>query len=190
MKIGNDAKVKEMVTEIENTKNDKTKVIVLTTGGTIDKVYDEFDGSLQNRQSQIKKMLLSKLRLPYTELEVISILAKDSLNITDYDRSLIVQSIEKQMQKGHPIMVIHGTDTMAKTARFCFENIKDPLVPIVFTGAMRPLGFVDSDAFQNVTEALLVSKILPNDIYISFHNRVFKVPNVKKNQLTKTFECT
>ncbi|TNF00611.1 MAG: asparaginase, partial [Deltaproteobacteria bacterium] len=49
-------------------------------------------------------------------------------------------------------------------------------------------GFDDSDARQNVTEALLASKILPAGIYISFHNRIFKVPNVRKNKKLGTFE--
>ena len=58
------------------TNNLKSRIIVLTTGGTIDKSYDEFDGSLQNRGSEIKRDLIGRLRLPYTELEVMSLMAK------------------------------------------------------------------------------------------------------------------
>ena len=172
------------------TDNTKSRIIVLTTGGTIDKSYDEFDGSLQNRGSEMKGLFLSQLRLPYTELEVVSLMAKDSLRMNDYDRSLLAQSVKAQMQKGHPIVVVHGTDTMAKSANYVLEHIGKADVPIVFTGAMKPIGFIDSDASQNVTEALLVSKILPAGVYISFHNRVFKVPFVRKNLLTRTFEFT
>lgn len=173
----------------DKTNNLKSRIIVLTTGGTIDKSYDEFDGSLQNRGSEIKKQLINRLRLPYTELDVISIMAKDSLRMNDYDRSLLCQSIRAQMQKGFPIVVIHGTDTMAKSASYTYENIKDLKVPVVFTGAMKPLGFIDSDAQQNLTEALLASKLLTPGFYISFHNRIFPVPNVRKNPLTRTFEA-
>jgi L-asparaginase len=162
-------------------------VIIMTTGGTIDKSYDEFSGSLSNRQSQIKHRILSKLRLPYTRIEVVSIMSKDSLQMTDYDRSLLVKSIEAQSEKGKPIVVLHGTDTMAKSATFLHEQI-DPKVPVVFTGAMKPLGFEDSDALQNVTEALLAAQMSPPGVYISFHNRVFSAPNFRKNHEKGTFE--
>lgn len=170
--------------------NEKTRVIIVTTGGTIDKTYDELDGSLENKESAIRESILKRLRLPYTELEVISVLNKDSLYMTDFDRSLLVKSLRIQLSKGSPIVVLHGTDTMAKSAQFVLNEIKNPPVPIVFTGAMKPLGFDDSDAKQNVTEALLASKILAPGVYISFHNRIFTVPHVRKNKDKRTFEAT
>ncbi|MCO4752874.1 MAG: asparaginase, partial [Bacteriovoracaceae bacterium] len=59
----------------------------------------------------------------------------------------------------------------------------------VFTGAMKPLGFEDSDAIQNVTEAMMVAKVIQPGIYISFHNRLFEVPGAKKNKAKRTFEA-
>jgi L-asparaginase len=169
--------------------NKKTNIVVITTGGTIDKSYDEFQGSLSNRETQLKRLILSKLRLPYTNLDVISVLSKDSLHMTDYDRNLITKTIEGQLSKGDPIVVLHGTDTMAKSAEFVELKIRENLdVPVIFTGAMKPMGFTDSDANQNVTEALLASKMLQAGVYISFHNRIFKVPGVSKNHQTGTFE--
>lgn len=170
--------------------NEKTRVIIVTTGGTIDKTYDELDGSLENKESAIRESILKRLRLPYTELEVISVLNKDSLYMTDFDRSLLVKSLRIQLAKGSPIVVLHGTDTMAKSAQTVLNEIPTPPVPIVFTGAMKPLGFDDSDAKQNVTEALLASKILGPGVYISFHNRIFTVPFVRKNKDKRTFEAT
>lgn len=168
--------------------NNAEKIIIVSTGGTIEKTYDEFEGSLGNRESEVKKRIIAKLRLPYTELEVFSIIAKDSLHFTEYDRSIMVKTIEGQLQKNHPIVVLHGTDTMAKSAERIYKDIPNPSQPIVFTGAMVPMGFEDSDARQNVTEALLASKILGPGVYISFHNKVFKVPGVRKNPKKRTFE--
>lgn len=168
--------------------NSKTRVILITTGGTIDKTYDEGDGTLENRDSLIKQALVARLRLPYTELEVFSIMSKDSLYMTDEDRSLICMYMKNQLSRKVPIVVLHGTDTMTHTAEFCLKNIGEVPVPIVFTGAMKPLGFSDSDAQQNVTEALLAAKLLKPGIYVSFHNRIFNVPNVKKNKDKRTFE--
>ncbi|PIP91818.1 MAG: asparaginase [Bdellovibrionales bacterium CG12_big_fil_rev_8_21_14_0_65_38_15] len=163
-------------------------IVVITTGGTIEKTYDESDGSLANRESVIKARIMSRLRLPYTGLQVFSVMSKDSLFMTDDDRSLLIQFIKAQLEKNIPIVILHGTDTMAISAERCFQDIKDPKVPIVFTGAMKPLGFEDSDALQNVTEALLASKLVSPGIYLSFHGRVFKVPGVKKNRDRGTFE--
>jgi L-asparaginase len=164
------------------------KVTILTTGGTIEKSYNEFDGSLKNRQSLLKNRLLSKLRLPHTEVTLHEVMAKDSLLMTEEDRQIIWQNIEKEMSKNNPILVLHGTDTMEVTAEFCFNKCPQPPIAIVFTGAMKPMGFEDSDAAQNFTEALAVSHVLPPGFYISFHNQVFNVPNVSKNKKRRTFE--
>ncbi len=172
-----------------NALNPKQKIIVITTGGTIEKTYDEEEGALENRESLIKDEILSQLRLPYTELEVYSILAKDSLYMTDEDRSFLALSIKHHLSKKSPIVVLHGTDTMAHSAEYVLKELKNLPVPVVFTGAMKPFGFEDSDAKQNVTEALLASKLLAPGVYISFHNRIFLVPNVKKNKEKRTFEA-
>ena len=163
-------------------------VVIITTGGTIEKTYDEFDGSLQNRGTSIRNRILSKMRLPYTNILVYPLLSKDSLYMTDADRALIAVTIQDQMARHCPIVVLHGTDTMSVTAEHCYKTLPPPTVPVVFTGAMIPMGFEDSDASQNMTEALLAAKLLPPGFYISFHNQIFKVPNVRKNKEQGTFE--
>lgn len=162
--------------------------MVLTTGGTIEKSYNEFDGSLKNRQSRLKNRLLSKLRLPHTDVRLQEIMAKDSLNMTEEDREAIWRKISEEFSKEDPIVVLHGTDTMEVTAKFCFDHCPEPPVPVVFTGAMKPMGFEDSDAPQNFIEALCLSQVLESGFYISFHNRVFQVPHVRKNRRRRTFE--
>lgn len=165
-----------------------TDVIIITTGGTIEKTYNEFDGSLENRGTSIKNRILTKLRLPYTNLSVYPLLSKDSLYMTDEDRELIAATIKDQAAKGAPIVILHGTDTMHISADFALKKLGTINVPVVFTGAMIPMGFDDSDATQNVTEALLAAKMLPPGFYISFHNQIFTVPHVRKNREKGTFE--
>ncbi len=164
------------------------KILVFATGGTIEKTYNEFDGSLENRGTSIRNRILSKMRLPATEIEVQSLMSKDSLYMTDQDRELICQNIKTHASGPHPIVVLHGTDTMTVTAEFCQTQIAAPKVPIVFTGAMIPMGFDDSDATQNVTEALFSTRFLSPGFYISFHNQIFEVPFVRKNKEKSTFE--
>ena len=108
--------------------------------------------------------------------------------MTDEDRQFIISSIKYASGQGKPIVILHGTDTMQDTAELCALSWK-PSVPVVFTGAMKPLGFEDSDAIQNVTEAMMVAKIIQPGVYISFHNRLFEVPGARKNKVKRTFEA-
>lgn len=170
--------------------NPVDKIIVLTTGGTIEKTYDEIEGSLRNRETIIRHRIEDGLRLPYTKIEVKSIMAKDSLDMTEDDRFVILASI-KELANAYkaPIVVLHGTDTMQQTAELVEKTWEQPTVPVVFTGAMRPLGFVDTDAVQNVVEAMILAKVLVPGVYISFHSRLFHVPGVRKNKAKGTFEA-
>lgn len=175
--------------ESVESENKTTEIVIITTGGTIEKVYDEKEGTLENRGTLIRNRISSRMRLPYTQFTVYPLLNKDSLYMDDEDRLLIVMTIRDQLKKNCPILVVHGTDTMAQSATRVFQEITDLKVPVVFTGAMIPMGFEDSDATQNVTEALLACKLLPPGVYISFHNQIFKLPNVRKNKEKRTFEA-
>ncbi|MEO0334968.1 MAG: asparaginase domain-containing protein [Pseudomonadota bacterium] len=165
----------------------KQQVTILTTGGTIEKSYCESDGSVKNQEPQLKAMLLSRMRLPHTDFWIEEIMAKDSLDMTDQDRDLVVQKIREHSASKRPIVVLHGTDTMEKTILHCHHSMK-PSVAVIFTGAMKPAGFIDSDAQQNFTEALFASQIVPPGFYISFHGHLFEAPHVRKNHDLGTFE--
>lgn len=168
--------------------NEIIPLFILTTGGTIEKIYDEFEGSLQNKDTIVKNKILQKLRLPYTDIHVQQIMSKDSLVMDDKDRASILESIKTYAKAGNPVVVLHGTDTMDQTAKHCFENFKDVPVPVVFTGAMKPLGFDDSDAAQNVVEAIFAARIMKPGFYVTFHGKLFTVPKFRKNKQRGTFE--
>ncbi len=164
---------------------------IISTGGTIEKTYDEQEGSLENKATQLEKRILSKLRLPGCLYNVTSILSKDSLFFNDQDRELVVQTVVEKMsdKRVGAIVIVHGTDTMVKTADYVRLNIINPKVPIIFTGAMKPMGFDDSDALQNVTETMLATRVCASGgVYIVFHGRVFTVPFVRKDKDKGTFE--
>jgi L-asparaginase len=167
---------------------------ILTTGGTIEKSYDEKEGVFENKESFLSHTLNAKLRLPHTQITVESIMNKDSLHMDLGDRLAIFQALKQCNNLRIPTVVLHGTDTLVESTQVCVEafakeNI-EILVPIIFTGSMRPIGFEASDALQNVTEALLAAKLLAPQIYVSFHNQIFLAPFVKKNRTLRTFEWT
>ncbi|MCB9024830.1 MAG: asparaginase [Bdellovibrionaceae bacterium] len=163
---------------------------ILTTGGTIEKSYSEDEGSLENRESLLQRKLIEKLRIPYTEVKVKTLMAKDSLHMTDEDREIIFQSIKESLGQCDGIVVLHGTDTLDKTLLYCYNQLAKPSIPVVFTGAMKPAGFDDSDALQNFTEALYASQVVAPGYYLSFHGHLFHGPNFKKNKLLRTFESS
>lgn len=168
--------------------NEITPLNILATGGTIEKIYDEFEGSLQNRDTIVKNKILQKLRLPYTDITVKQIMSKDSLYMDENDRAFILNSIKAHEKGGHPMVILHGTDTMDLTSRYCYEHYPEVKVPVVFTGAMKPLGFDDSDAAQNVIEAIFAARILQPGYYVTFHGKLFIVPKFRKDKSRGTFE--
>ncbi len=173
--------------QIRVMKNMRT-INLITTGGTIEKSYDELDGTLENRASIIKNRIIDRLRLPHTHINFHPLFAKDSLHMTNEDRMVLANFINSLLPLKNAIVVLHGTDTMVESIKFCREVIKEPTIPIIFTGAMRPIGFEKSDAKQNVTEAIFASSILKAGIYLSFHGSIFSDPNIVKNREKRTFE--
>lgn len=164
------------------------ELIIFSTGGTIDKIYNEANGLLENSGPIIENHIQQLLRLPYTKPDLVPIMSKDSLYMDDDDRELITQTLISHKHRNLPMIVLHGTDTMDLTARFCQEKIPDLQVPVIFTGAMKPFGFRDSDAIQNVTEALIACKLLKPGVYISFHSNILEARYARKNKDIMTFE--
>ena len=165
----------------------KRKIIIITTGGTIEKTYDELEGTLSNRGSSLRQML-KRLRLPYTEIQHQDLLWKDSLEMTNHDRRMILLAVQNFLPQHLPIIILHGTDTMEITAQYLYDQLSPVSEPIIFTGAMKPFGFEDSDALQNFTEALYAASLAPAGIYISMHNKLWEMPGVRKNRELGTFE--
>jgi L-asparaginase len=163
-------------------------VVIISTGGTIDKIYDEKKGVMKNQGPMIVKNIGKFLRLPYCTLEFINLMSKDSLHMDINDRLEIAACIKKVEKTGKSIVVLHGTDTMDQSAQICLNQIPKPSVPVIFTGAMKPYGLEGSDAEQNLTEALICAKYLQNGIYIVFHNHIFNAETVRKNHKKLTFE--
>lgn len=163
-------------------------ISIVTTGGTIEKIYDEIEGSLQNRETIVKNKIIQKLRMPWTEISVKEIMSKDSLFMDDKDRATILKTIQELEASKNPIVILHGTDTMEVSSKYCFDHYPEVSVPVVFTGAMKPLGFDDSDALQNVIEAIFAARTMKPGYYITFHGKLFHVPNVRKDKKRGTFE--
>jgi L-asparaginase len=112
---------------------------------------------------------------------------KDSLEMTDEDRSAILGLIEQMLSDCSAVVITHGTDTMVQTGRYLNQALPELKVPIVLTGAMTPLGFEGSDGLQNLTESLFAVRILDPGIYVVMHNQAFPIDRVRKERETSRF---
>jgi L-asparaginase len=162
---------------------------LLTTGGTIEKVYSENSGSVSNVENKIDRYL-RLLRLPEIEVNIVPLMNKDSLEMTDQDRVLILGMVRVILKENAPIVITHGTDTMVETGLYLQRALPDLHMPIVLTGAMTPLGFEGSDGLQNLTESLLAVQLLPPGIYIVIHGSVYPADRAAKDHSLGRFVTT
>ena len=162
------------------------QITILTTGGTIEKTYNEHDGLLRNYHTILPRML-ETLRLPNLEITYEQVVLKDSLEMTRDDRRYILEATHRAIPMSDAIVILHGTDTMADTGELLDRELADLQIPVILTGAMRPYKFRNSDALQNVTESLLAARLVSPGVYVVMHNRVLRFPGVVKDRENLTF---
>ena len=158
------------------------KIHIIATGGTIEKVYSEQTGDVQNLGNKIDRYF-RLLRLPDADIALTHLMNKDSLEMTDADRERVLGVVrEKLAVDPAPVVITHGTDTMVETGLLLERSLPDLPHPIVLTGAMTPLGFEGSDGLQNLTESLFAARVLSPGVYVVMHNQVFPVDRVRKDR--------
>jgi len=161
-------------------------IYLITTGGTIEKAYSEQSGAVLNNASKVGHYL-KLLRLPDCEVRVIPLMNKDSLEMTQEDRAVLVKELTGVLPQDHPIVITHGTDTMVETGLYIEKAFPDLKVPVILTGAMTPLGFEDSDGLQNLTESLLAARLLGAGVFVVIHSQVFPIDQARKDKERGTF---
>lgn len=159
------------------------KVLVITTGGTIDKVYFDAKSDYEVGESVVGDLLnQAHVHLDY---DLLHLMRKDSLEITDADRQLVREAIESSEHEA--IVVTHGTDTMADTAS-ALSGI--PGRTVVLTGALAPGRFAQTDATFNVGMAVAAVQSLAAGVYIVMNGQVFDGLHVRKNRDQNRFVRT
>ena len=153
----------------------------ITTGGTIDKVYFDALSQFEIGDSTIKHILDESLA--DFDYEIVPLLQKDSLDMTDEDRTSLHDFIASDDAERY--VITHGTDTMPKTAE-ALEDLQGKT--IVLTGALTPARFKTSDATFNVGMAVAAAQVAPPGVYIAMSGQVFNAGNVRKNRAENRFE--
>jgi len=161
-------------------------LLILTTGGTIDKVHDTFTEELvfsAEEFTQIPELLkIGRCYFPDRK----TVIQKDSLEMRDDDRHEVLQAVLAASQ--NRIVITHGTGTIEQTAKFLDGKVNDKT--IILTGAMRPHSLGKSDAGFNLGGAIIASQTLPAGVYVVMNGRVFDAAEVKKNVEAGRFDVS
>ncbi len=154
---------------------------IITTGGTIDKIYFDEKSSYEIGEPQIGEVLRdANLTIKYW---VKPLLRKDSLDLTTEDRNLIKSMVLES--SAERIVITHGTDTMVETAQF-LTGI--PERTIVLTGSMQPARFRFTDAIYNIASALTAVQLLPVGVWIAMNGQIYDPAKTRKNVKKNRFE--
>ncbi len=159
------------------------QIKIFTTGGTIDKVYFDAKSEFSVGDPQITRILHdASVSISYV---VERLFSKDSLDISEADRAVILQRVTNETIPH--ILITHGTDTMVDTAR-ALEAVPDKT--IVLVGSLSPARFKNSDAEFNIGFALATVQAMPPGVYIAMNGRIFPSGSVWKNREKNCFEST
>lgn len=155
-------------------------ILVVTTGGTIDKQYFDALSEYQIAESVIEKLLkAARVTHPF---RVVELMRKDSLELTDADRALIRATVATAPETR--VVVTHGTDTMTETAR-ALAGIAGKTVVLV--GALAPARFAESDAPFNLGMAFACCQAAAPGVWITMNGSVFDGLNVRKDRAAGKF---
>lgn len=166
--------------------NEPRRVALISTGGTIEKTYDELQGVLTNEVS-VLDVMLAQLELGGVTIEKVTLMNKDSLEMNEADHRLIAETAAHKSRESDGVIIVHGTDTLAVTGDAIHALDAKPPVPIILTGAMRPYEMRSTDAMQNLVEALLAVQLAPPGVYVAMHNKLLAFPGVRKDSRLGTF---
>lgn len=157
------------------------KVKIFTTGGSLDKGYSTVESAFVVQEPRVGA-ILQDANVGF-EYEIEPLLRKDSLDITEEDREMILERVRRE-PSAH-VLITHGTDTMVLTGQRLLE-VKGKT--IVLTGAMQPAEFRHTDAHFNIGFALAALRILPPGVYLAMNGSVFHPEEAIKNQGLDRFE--
>jgi L-asparaginase len=153
----------------------------VTTGGTIDKVYFDALSQYEVGDSPIRQILTEGL--VDIDFDIVPLLQKDSLEMTDADRAQLREFIVNDAADRY--VITHGTDTMPQTAEALADLSGQT---IVLTGALTPARFRTTDAVFNVGMAVAAAQVCTPGVYIAMNGQVFPAGAVRKNRAENRFE--
>jgi L-asparaginase len=161
-------------------KETPPSILLLTTGGTIDKQYFDALSQYQITDTMIARLLqVARVTLPF---RIVEVARKDSLDLDDADRARLVDAARSAVEQH--IVITHGTDTMTTSAA-ALRAVTGKT--IVLVGALTPARFAESDAEFNLGMAFAAAQIAPPGVYITMNGTVFAAGEVVKDRALGAF---
>lgn len=159
------------------------KVLFIQVGGTIDKDYPKLNKGYAFEIGEPAISRILERNLLGFDYEIVSVMKKDSLDMTDQDRREIGgYCLKSEYAK---IVITHGSDTLVETAK-AIGQIKGKT--IVLTAAYRPERFSNSDADFNVGVAVGVLNNTLEGTFIAMNGLLIHPDQCYKNEKTGRFE--
>ncbi|UTJ07527.1 asparaginase domain-containing protein [Arcobacter roscoffensis] len=153
-------------------------ITIINTGGTFNKRYNPLKGELEVPSDNIAldEIIESCFNIDF---EIKNIISKDSLEIDNDDRDMMIKAINES--ENEKIIIVHGTDTIDITAQYLQD--KGVKKQIVLTGAMVPMSIKKVEATMNFSQAIgFLNADIKNGVYISMHGVVVNHTDIKKDR--------
>lgn len=157
-------------------------MLILTTGGTIDKLYFDENSKYEVGESTLPT-IFEEVGVHFA-YKIKQLMRKDSLDLTLADRNVI--KTECLRTERDQILITHGTDTLCQSAQF-LQSVPDKT--IVLTGALSPACFRQTDAIFNIGVAIGAVQSMPHGVYVCMHGKIFIAGKVQKNTENRRFEA-
>ncbi len=136
--------------------NQKPKILIIYTGGTIGMV--ETPDGLQPFDFSHLMDNVPKLKNLGYDIESVQFKQPiDSSNMNPSYWGQIVKDIADRYDEFDGFVVLHGTDTMAYTASALSFMLRNLRKPVVITGSQLPIGDIREDGTENLISAVEVA---------------------------------
>jgi len=161
---------------------------IINTGGTFNKRYDPIEGKLLVPIDNIAVESASASMRQGCDIKISGAIYKDSLEMDNADRDLLCEIVTKVTEKS--IVIVHGTDTMDKSAKALDEWLGESNnKKVVLTGAMVPFSIDPIEATANLAMAVSSVQFLDPGVYIAMHGKVLPYDKIRKNRKAGIFEA-
>ena len=165
-----------------------SKVLLISTGGTITMVRNHESGALVPADIETFKAFMPELFAGDVQVDIQAFTPLiDSSDIGPDSWIQMAQMVYDRYEEYEGFVVLHGTDTMSYSASALSFMLQNLGKPVVFTGSQLPVGVLRSDAKENLLTAIEIAAakdengdaIVP-EVTIYFEDRLFRANRTTK----------
>lgn len=161
----------------------KKKILLIHTGGTIGMTRDLSSGVLRpdHFYASLLKVIPELSAIADIEVEIPFVFDSAELDFQHWQRLAAI--IAARIDAVNGVVVTHGTDTLAYTASALSYMLRNVPVPVILTGAQKPLGELRSDARNNLINAVELACADIPEVCIFFDYQLMRGNRTSKNHI-------